>query len=158
MSLYVKVQNGVVIGKIEYLSHNGSAIPNIYWKLPQMKANGFYPVEMPTLDHKKQDIDYDNPEILTNKVKYKAKKKPLSDMKKIKTEDIKLKSNEIIYEKYPINKLMFASLDAYEQTYLDQMKLDVKKIVDEEKVIKENLNNAIDETTLDAVNTEFSEI
>lgn len=158
MSYYVKVQNGQIVGEIKTLSISGSASPNIRWKLPQMKANGFYPVEMPSVVSSKQKIDYDMPEILADKVKYKAKNKPLSDLKKDKLMGIKEKARRAIFKKYSLENQIFASLEAYGQTYIDQMKADIKKIVDESVVMETACENAMSDAELDAINTDFSEI
>lgn len=76
---YVKVEKGRVVDGPKILSGSESASPNVHWGADQLKANGWFPVDL-THDFMVEKIDYDNPIINGDSIEYK--RIPLDEQKK----------------------------------------------------------------------------
>lgn len=158
----VKIENGIIIGSAFNLSSNPTDSPNKYWSVEQLKLHNYLPVILPQIDSLREYIDYNNPTITANSVDYNSLNKVSSDildtLKVNKINYINAKAKDIIYSKYSLEKQLSGSLEAYGIAYKDQMKLDIKTIIDESNALQTQVNNATSEAELDAIVVSFSTI
>ena len=151
MRHYVKVVNGSVVSQPKEMSSNPGDSPNVFWKLEQMKINGFFEVDI-SHDNETEDIDIANPVINEVGVFYNKLRKQASEILSLKKQKmIKLAKIDLIFsitKKFSHEDILLVALGVME---IPSLKTDIQSLVDKFESYKERVETAQDLTALEGI-------